>query len=363
MNRAGMSVWAALCVMAGAQPPVAAELPAAGPATHAIGMVPITPLAHVEVRGSGPIPMILVPGLGSDWTVWDGFMTRNAGRYTMYAVTLPGFGKSDPPPLSDDDKARPTAGLWLENAQQAILELYHARKLRKPVLVGHSMGAHIVGRLAIDHGKLWRAAIAVDGFPAFPLQAGFNPEGGPRKAAVEQMMAGFSSLDDQQWADLISGLMTTWVKDPERAKHHRANFTLQPRPTVMRYLGELLAADVRDQLPNLGCPLLTVVAVTDQPPPGQPIEAYEREITQMLAKGGEQSMVVIFGDTRHFVMDDAPAELDAAIDAFLNGKPVIGKESSRPKVQVASPVDEPATQRATPSDPQKELKTTPEQPK
>ncbi len=354
------AVWGAAGVSAG-EPPGPPDPP--GPAAIGAVMVPITPLAHVEVRGTGPMPMILVPGLGCDWTVWDAFMTRNAERYTMYAVTLPGFGKSDPPRLGREDMAQPTAGVWLENAQQAILELYRARQLRKPVLVGHSMGAHLVARLAIDHGKLWRAAIAVDGFPAFPLQAGFNPEGEQRKVAVEQMVAGFSALSDQQWNDLIAGQMSSWVKDPERAKHHHAAVMSQPRATVMRYLGELLGSDIRADLDQLGCPLLTIVAVTDQPPPGQPIEVYEREITETLAKGGDRSSVVIFGDTRHFVMDDAPAELDAAIDAFLAGKPVPGKASSRPKVQIAAPVDEPAPQRATPTDPRKELKTTPERPK
>src|SRR5262249_3432161 len=53
---------------------------------------------HVEKLGRGPIPMILLADVGEDWTLYKSFMERNAGRYTMYAVTLPGSGGTPPPP-------------------------------------------------------------------------------------------------------------------------------------------------------------------------------------------------------------------------------------------------------------------------
>src|SRR5688500_2392184 len=59
------------------------------PATMPVATsVPFSPVPHVEVRGKGPIQMVLIPGLLSDWTVFESFMERNGERYTMYAVTL-----------------------------------------------------------------------------------------------------------------------------------------------------------------------------------------------------------------------------------------------------------------------------------
>ncbi|HWQ33597.1 MAG TPA: hypothetical protein VNQ79_12150 [Blastocatellia bacterium] len=51
---------------------------------------PLGELGHVEKRGRGPVPMILISDVRTDWTIWQSFMERNAERYTMYAVTLPG---------------------------------------------------------------------------------------------------------------------------------------------------------------------------------------------------------------------------------------------------------------------------------
>ena len=64
-------------------------------------------LAHVETRGEGDTHLLLVPGLLCDWTVWESFMERNAERYTMHAVTLPGFGGTEPPPEPEATRARP----------------------------------------------------------------------------------------------------------------------------------------------------------------------------------------------------------------------------------------------------------------
>ncbi|NDG63958.1 MAG: hypothetical protein EBY29_10920 [Planctomycetes bacterium] len=40
----------------------------------------VTPLAHVEERGTGPITMILIPGLSCDWRIYDAFMRRGLDR-------------------------------------------------------------------------------------------------------------------------------------------------------------------------------------------------------------------------------------------------------------------------------------------
>src|SRR3954469_18332926 len=117
-----------------------------------------TPVAHVEQRGNGPVVLIMIPGLSCDWHVYDTFMSRNASRYTMLAVTLPGFGGSSPPSSSD----------WLDNAEQAIVQLVHERKLDKPIVVGHSLGGHLVTRLAIHHPEEFRGAISIDDLPLFP---------------------------------------------------------------------------------------------------------------------------------------------------------------------------------------------------
>src|SRR5262245_43210623 len=68
---------------------------------HAPGYVtaPLGTLGAVVERGHGPIDMILVCGFGLGASVFEGFMHRNAARYHMYAVTLPGFEGTPAPPM------------------------------------------------------------------------------------------------------------------------------------------------------------------------------------------------------------------------------------------------------------------------
>ena len=101
-----------------------AQMPRPVPVEPAEAPVPpppriITPVAHVETIGSGPIHVVLIPSLGCDWSVWSGFMARNSKRFTMHAVTLPPeqadaiaieylqrlFGRS--PPAGAEAKAAP----------------------------------------------------------------------------------------------------------------------------------------------------------------------------------------------------------------------------------------------------------------
>ena len=48
-------------------------------------------LGAVVEHGAGPVDMVLVSGFGVGASAFDGFMRRNARRYRMVAVTLPGF--------------------------------------------------------------------------------------------------------------------------------------------------------------------------------------------------------------------------------------------------------------------------------
>src|SRR5262245_42385307 len=60
---------------------------------HASGYVTSAPgtLGAVVERGKGGTDMVLVSGFGVGASAFEGFMTRNASRYRMLAITLPGF--------------------------------------------------------------------------------------------------------------------------------------------------------------------------------------------------------------------------------------------------------------------------------
>src|SRR6266498_2813423 len=56
-------------------------------------------LGHVRKVGEGGKIMLLIPGLGFGDVVWSEFMERHRADYTMFAITLPGFGNTPPLPM------------------------------------------------------------------------------------------------------------------------------------------------------------------------------------------------------------------------------------------------------------------------
>ena len=58
-------------------------------------------LGAVVEHGTGPIDMVLVSGFGLGTSAFEGFLRRNADRYRMIAVTLPGFEDTAAPPMPE----------------------------------------------------------------------------------------------------------------------------------------------------------------------------------------------------------------------------------------------------------------------
>jgi pimeloyl-ACP methyl ester carboxylesterase len=309
-----------------------ASAPAASaPATSQPAPVPFKPIPHVEKRGDGPINMVLIPGLSCDWTVYDAFMKRNEHKYTMYAVTLPGFGGSDAPAAP----AKGQFGAWLDNADAAIWKVVEDQKIDKPVVVGHSLGGHLALRIGAEHAQDLRAVIAIDGAPAFPFgMASATPNKDQRLTMAKQMAAMYANIPADQWAKNQGAMVAGMVTDPKRAAELAELCGKVPQTTTVQYMVDLVAADIRDQLPKLTVPTLVTPSAASRNPA---LLETNRAVWLDLMKGAPQATLAFFEDTRHFIIDDRPAELDLAIVEFLDGKPVHG---------YAAPAEQPATKPA-----------------
>lgn len=104
---------------------------------------------HVESRGRGDPPVVLVHGFGAHAGFWRKWTPELAGSHRVIAVDLMGFGKA----------ARPPGGDYSPLAQaHHLAELLRRLQGVPPVLVGHSLGAGIVVAAALrlrDEGGAW----------------------------------------------------------------------------------------------------------------------------------------------------------------------------------------------------------------
>lgn len=220
-------------------------------------------LGEVRRHGSGPIHLLLLPGAPFGADVWADFMERNAERYTMWAITQPGYAGTAPPPMPSWNDVDRTP--WLDGVQDALVGLLRDGGLRRPFVVAHHMQAdHQALRLALDHPNLVSGVVVMAGVP-HRVVARTDSAGNRRGARPEEVV---STLHEQ----VIPFYQTVTPEQWRRGTYAASRFSLDsihgadlferqvsvPIPTQIRYFVELLTTDLRPRLPELEVPLLVV---------------------------------------------------------------------------------------------------------
>jgi pimeloyl-ACP methyl ester carboxylesterase len=304
---------------------------------------PLGNLGAVEKRGRGPIPMILIADIRTDWSLYRSFMDRNAERYTMYAVTLPGYGGAPAPPRPETLDLKTTP--WWDGAEKGVISLIEKNRLNKPVVVGTAASSYLAARLAVNHPDKIRAAVVIDGnvyaafrslanpdYPATPEErpdvlmkqpgaigmiSEFLPALTPSRESAE---ARIKALQPAQLTQFSAG-----VREIERARAMAIDAAVLSDPRAYRYNVELFASDLTGTLKNLKVPLLAIPAIHDDNSPGQGGPAPSQWYEAKMKFPSIPLTVVPFENTRTYVTEEAPQELDRAIESFLAGKPVEGR--------------------------------------
>ncbi len=120
---------------------------------------------HYYAGGSGPA-VVLVHGLGSRAEDWANIMPYLAhGGHTVYAVDLPGYGRSDRPA---------DASYSIAYEARALAGFMDTLHLRNADVAGWSMGGWVAGLTALDHPELVRRLVLCDSAGLY-FQLGFDP--------------------------------------------------------------------------------------------------------------------------------------------------------------------------------------------
>lgn len=101
----------------------------------------------VEV-GDGPLDLVLLSGLGGSVNEWAELVPLLSDRYRLILVDWPGFGSS-PRTVGE---AVPERGLGVRRYAEMIPAILDAAGVERCLLVGHSMGGHIVAYHASEPG-------------------------------------------------------------------------------------------------------------------------------------------------------------------------------------------------------------------
>lgn len=241
------------------------------------GDVPVTGGTLATFRlGSAPPgadPVLAVHGITANSRCWLAVARALQGRAALLAVDLRGRAASSglPGPYGMDAYTRDLL---------AVLDHFG---LERPVLVGHSLGAYVVARLAAEHPGRVSAALLVDGGLTAPLPDGVDPQAvvqavlGPALARLKRVFATREAYHD--WWRAHPAFARADVTDEDLIAYADHDLAGDP-PGLRSSVGEDVVRADAAELPQIGKPahLLQVPAallcaergMLDDPNPLQP---------------------------------------------------------------------------------------------
>jgi pimeloyl-ACP methyl ester carboxylesterase len=263
---------------------------------------------EVKVVGKGP-PMILIPGLMSAGAVWDSTVDHYKDRYECHVLTLAGFAGQPPVP-----------GPFLEAVRQGLADYIRAKKLDRPVVVGHSLGGFLVFALGASDPDLVGPLVAVDGVPCVAAVFNEKVDAEGLKKQAEQAQGHMEKAPREQYLAQSRGMLKSWIRDPKRRAAAEKWSDDSDQATVARAVGEMIGKDLRPELGRVRAPVLLLGAWSKD------MEAYGLKRDEVRKRYEAQvaavprHKVAVAEDAKHFIMFDAPDWMFAQIDTFLAEK-------------------------------------------
>jgi pimeloyl-ACP methyl ester carboxylesterase len=273
----------------------------AAPAKFEVGALQVE-----QVSKKGPA-LILIPGLASGTWVWTDTGTRLRGKYSIYLLTLPGF-----------DGRKPVPGATLDSLSTDLAALIEKRKIKRPVLVGHSLGGTLSLSFAADHSDLIAGVIAVDGLPVFPGTEGMT---GDRSAMAQQIRAQFAGQTPEQFVQGQQVYMKRIGSVDEAIAMKLAEHSSRSDiGATAEFAGQVMAADLRPRLPGIKVPVVEISPFNAPDFAAMGVDEERKTgYYRTLLTGVEKLDVVSIAGARHFVMFDQPEKFATVLDAALAG--------------------------------------------
>jgi N-formylmaleamate deformylase len=236
----------------------------------------------IVVKGSG-LDVILIPGLTASRDVWNGTVAA-VPSYRYHLVQVAGFAGEPPRGNAAGDVVAPVAA--------EIAQYIRAKGLKRPAIVGHSMGGTVALMVAARHPDLVGKAMVVD---MLPQPAGFvgladalrgltaTPGGRRLVESAIGMFGGTQPVDRRSDPDVVA-----------RATH------------------ELALTDLTPELPKIKAPLTVVYAAPD----AETAASITRNYVASYRAKGDAKLIRVDG-SGHMIMDDQPARFRSVLKEFL----------------------------------------------
>ncbi|RXR17220.1 alpha/beta hydrolase [Flavobacterium amnicola] len=260
---------------------------------------------EVTVIGKGK-PVLLIPGYSCSGDVWKETVAHLKNKYELHVITIAGFGGVKP--IENEE--------ILKTVHNDIIQYVNDKKLKKPMIIGHSLGAFMTLWLQSSQPKMFGKSICVDGLPF--VSAVGKPEitaeitkNNPQfnKQAV---IKNFESLPSEGYVKNMTKAMLYQVNDSVRAKQIAEWSFKSDRKTLGSTIVEMSTTDLRQEISKIEAPILILASLWGTK------EASEKEYGIQYVQLKNKTIKV--AEAKHFIMYDQPEWFYNEIDLFLNSK-------------------------------------------
>lgn len=224
---------------------------------------------HYKCIGSGA-PVLLIHGSASDWHEWEENVLALAQGFRIYAVDMPGYGLSEP-------TGEPLTLGWAVSFLQAFMA---SAGIRKPHIVGHSLGGMVALALALDH-----------------------PSKVAKLCLVDSAGLGDVSISGRLWLFLARRLSA-----------------LTAPSSIPQVVSGLYDRMLPQRIRSLRAPTLIVWGARDRYLPVRHARAAHRAI--------RNSTLIVFPRSGHAPQREQPLEFNRLVQSFLDGAQEAGSPAN-----------------------------------
>jgi pimeloyl-ACP methyl ester carboxylesterase len=249
-----------------------------------------------STEDTSQIPVVLIHGAGGMHLYWPSEIRRLPG-YRMYALDLPGHGKSPGMAQQSIPGYVAAMGNWMDQIG-----------LEKAVFAGHSMGSAIALSMALEHPRRVQGLMLLGS--------------GARLRVHPDILMGIA---DQANFNSAVKIIVEWSFSPHapvRLVELARQRMVEIKSSIL--LGDMVACDgfdVTDRLSEIDCPTLVICGEEDRMTP--------KRYAQFLVDHIKGSRLEIIPGCGHMVMLERPVEVKDRMLKFL--RLISDRESNQKK--------------------------------
>ncbi|PYS62612.1 MAG: hypothetical protein DMF76_08725 [Acidobacteria bacterium] len=243
---------------------------------------------HYVNYGKGSEALVLIHGWTMNLDSWRDQVSDFAKRNRVIVIELPGHGQSD----------KPQTIYSMDLFARAVEAVMRDAKVKRAVLVGHSMGTPVARQFYRKYPEKTLAIVIVDG--------SLRPFGD--KALVDRLMAGFRGPNYQQVVSQMFAGMAGPNLSAEAKQRIQASYQNTPQHVIVSAMEGMADPSIWGE-DKINVPVLAIMAKNPFYPPNV------EESFRSIAPNMEFQMWEGVG---HFIMMEKPKEFNAAVLQFLD---------------------------------------------